>query len=70
MKARSHRTVKVLLELEYDEAVWLKSRVQNHQGSPEEESKEDYQMRQLFWETIKSALKEDQPNQDSLWRLR
>ena len=51
MKARTVRTVKIVLELEEKEAKWLKSVVQNPIGNctPAEEDDTDKDMRLKFW---------------------
>jgi len=56
MEAKS--VTKVTLDLDLDEAMWLKATLQNplHDMHPDDESEEERYMREKFFTTLKSAL--------------
>ena len=60
MQTRTEKQIKVVLELDEEEALWLKAIVQNpvHGERPEREPVENSTMRKRFWDAITDALGE------------
>ena len=56
MKVTFTKEIVVRLELNYHEADWLRTVMQNYQGA-EEESPSDMDMRRMFFDSIDNALK-------------
>lgn len=56
MKATCAKEITIRLELNYDEAAWLRDVMQNYTG-PGEESDRNQDMRRAFFDGVNSALK-------------
>lgn len=56
MKSYSERTVKVTLELDEEEAQWLRELTQNSQSVGEETTRENT-IRQKFWRALENLRK-------------
>jgi hypothetical protein len=58
MKAIIEKAVTITLVLEMDEAIWLKNVMQNplYVCHPDNEDKEDYEMRQKFFNAITDSI--------------
>jgi hypothetical protein len=54
MKIETHKTVEVVIIMSEDEAIWLKTVIQNPINclDPEDESEIDKSMRAMFWAAL------------------
>lgn len=58
MKIEKEENIEITLKMTKEEAEWLKENMQNplHGHSPDEECREDWEMRIIFWDALLEVL--------------